>query len=137
MKSVPCETCGSMTDMLGTRRCDACYEVEKRLPAYLGNIKGRAFARNILIEHVGQRAKDEEAAREQRPAISFEPADLQAVAVVVEKLRLSFLFEGDISGASVMAEPHFLIALSLLEQAALNFKLASYHQAQANAGRRQ
>lgn len=39
----PCETCGDPTAMTGTRRCDRCYEVERRLPAYLETKGGLAF----------------------------------------------------------------------------------------------
>lgn len=135
MKSIPCETCGATTYMLGTKRCDGCYEVEKRLPAYLENIKGRAFARDILVKHVGSRAKDEEAAQR------FDHDNLQDDAKRVRELLGSLV--RDTSGAAVMATPHFFLALSLIEQCALNLELASYHQAQAqaqaqaNAGRRQ
>lgn len=65
---------------------------------------------------------------------SFEPDDLEKAAARVLELRSSILADGDMAGASVMAEPHFLMVMSLLEQASLNLKLASYHQAQAIAG---
>lgn len=28
---VPCELCGMVTPMLGTRRCDSCWELERRI----------------------------------------------------------------------------------------------------------
>lgn len=43
--TVPCETCGTPTPMLGTKRCTNCWEVEKRLLEYLRSINGRKFVR--------------------------------------------------------------------------------------------
>lgn len=67
--------------------------------------------------------------------MNFDPTNIEGMALCVDVVRLNILKEGDTSGAAVMAEPHFLIAMSLLEQAAHNFRLASYHQARANADR--
>ena len=44
---VVCETCGTETTSVGTRRCDTCYEVETRLKNYA--LYGGVFAvRNFL-----------------------------------------------------------------------------------------
>jgi hypothetical protein len=47
-----CETCGQQTPMLGTRRCDRCWELEGRLANYLANggAKAAAFVRAALAE---------------------------------------------------------------------------------------
>jgi hypothetical protein len=46
---VNCETCGLPTSMLGTKRCDACWEVEQRLPSYLNcSPLARAFVERLL-----------------------------------------------------------------------------------------
>ncbi len=47
---VPCGTCGRETSMTGTKRCDACWEVEHRLRDYLrvGGAKARAFVEAVL-----------------------------------------------------------------------------------------
>lgn len=42
-ETVPCETCGTPTHMTGTKRCDDCWEVERRLGEYLR--RGGANAR--------------------------------------------------------------------------------------------
>lgn len=61
-----------------------------------------------------------------KPAIDFsDPETVEEAAKRIEALRAELLGNGDLSGAGVMAEPHFLIAMSLLEQAAQNLKLAS------------
>ena len=41
--TVPCATCGTSTRMLGTQRCDNCYEVESRLVDYLRRGGTKAF----------------------------------------------------------------------------------------------
>ena len=46
MAPVPCETCGAPTLMDGTKRCDGCWEVERRLKAYL--IRGGERAREFI-----------------------------------------------------------------------------------------
>jgi hypothetical protein len=48
--------------MLGTKRCDRCYEVESRLPDYLRTQGGRAFVLRIL----NSRAQPGAGEREQR-----------------------------------------------------------------------
>ncbi len=119
--TIACEICAVPTEMLSTKRCDRCYEVEERLPGFLAYANGRAHVLQLF---------------DIKPT-TFDPTELDLAAIAVEKIRTAFIPpDGDTSGASIMAEPHFLIALSLLEQAAHNFKLAAYHQAQANAGRR-
>lgn len=48
--TVPCETCGTLTTMTGTKRCDGCWEVEHQLADYLqrGGKKARAFVEGAL-----------------------------------------------------------------------------------------
>jgi len=45
---VPCEICGQSTIYTGTKRCTNCWEVEHRLPEYLKNARGQAFARQHM-----------------------------------------------------------------------------------------
>ena len=71
-----------------------------------------------------------------KPVDVSDPVELEEAAKVVEQLRSDIRGEGDLSGSSVMAEPHFRMALANLETAAQNLKLASSHQAQANAAGR-
>jgi hypothetical protein len=52
MDTIACEICGVPTSMLGTKRCDACHEVEARLPAFLAHAKGRAHVRSLLEAHM-------------------------------------------------------------------------------------
>lgn len=40
---VPCETCGTETFMTGTKRCDRCWELERRLADYLAVGGANAF----------------------------------------------------------------------------------------------
>ena len=40
---IPCEVCGRPTLYMGTRRCNNCWEVERRLEDYLRTAKGREF----------------------------------------------------------------------------------------------
>ena len=42
-KTIPCQTCGTPTTMLGTKRCHNCWEVESRLATYLARGGHRAF----------------------------------------------------------------------------------------------
>lgn len=52
---VPCGTCGDPTDMLGTERCDRCWEAEKRLPDYLKvGPKAVAFVAGALSDHLSE-----------------------------------------------------------------------------------
>jgi len=49
--SVPCEICGRLTTMTGTKRCDACWELEQRIlaaPAIAAKILARVRARRKL-----------------------------------------------------------------------------------------
>jgi len=48
-ETVPCETCGKPTPYRGTKRCNNCWEVERRLPDYVKSSRGRAFARRIAL----------------------------------------------------------------------------------------
>jgi hypothetical protein len=45
VKHVDCKTCGCPTNMTGTKLCDGCWEVERRLVGYLrdGGDKARQF----------------------------------------------------------------------------------------------
>lgn len=45
---IRCETCGDHTPTTGTRRCDRCWEVESRLPAYVRTEKGKLFVCRVL-----------------------------------------------------------------------------------------
>ncbi len=47
-ETIPCETCGQPTPMLGTKRCDGCWEVEHRLGDYMKHPKGLDFVRGLL-----------------------------------------------------------------------------------------
>jgi hypothetical protein len=43
-ETVPCGICGTATPMLGTKRCDRCWELEKRIHA------NPELARKILAD---------------------------------------------------------------------------------------
>lgn len=49
-RTVPCKTCTTPTPMTGTKLCDACWEVERRLADYLreGGDKARKFVEDAL-----------------------------------------------------------------------------------------
>jgi hypothetical protein len=47
-ETVPCETCGRPTPYTGTKRCNNCYEVESRLPTYLGSPGGQEVLRKAI-----------------------------------------------------------------------------------------
>ena len=47
-ETVPCETCGTPTPFTGTRRCNNCWEVERRLPDYMKSPKGWDFVRQHI-----------------------------------------------------------------------------------------
>lgn len=47
-KTTKCKTCGTDTPMLGTKRCDACWEVEHRLEDYVKSTGGRIHMKEIL-----------------------------------------------------------------------------------------
>ena len=51
-ETVPCGTCGEPTSMLGTKRCDGCWEVEARLAGYLrvGGIVAALTLRRAIEE---------------------------------------------------------------------------------------
>jgi hypothetical protein len=65
--------------------------------------------------------------------VSFEPREMEAAANRIRDLRAVFLRDADTDNACVMSEEHFHLALASLEQAERFMKLASYHQARANA----
>lgn len=48
--TVPCETCGEATDMLATRRCNLCWQVESLLAAYAASKNGRQKLRWYGLE---------------------------------------------------------------------------------------
>jgi hypothetical protein len=52
-ETVACETCGEQTPMTGTKRCDRCWEVERRLKDYLerGSRKALLFVLDAIREH--------------------------------------------------------------------------------------
>jgi hypothetical protein len=54
----PCETCGTDTRMGGTRRCDACWEVEHRLRCYMRSDKAIEFVEKTLADAKARRAKE-------------------------------------------------------------------------------
>jgi hypothetical protein len=49
---IPCEICGKWTLYMGTRRCNNCWEVERRLDEYLRTTKGREFVVQKLTSAV-------------------------------------------------------------------------------------
>lgn len=57
-ETAPCETCGHPTPMLGTRRCDNCWEVERRLVAYLRSENARERMRRALAALEADDASD-------------------------------------------------------------------------------
>lgn len=46
--TIPCETCGKPTPYFGTKRCDNCWEVERRLDAYLVTPQALVFVRQFI-----------------------------------------------------------------------------------------
>lgn len=48
IETVPCKTCGTPTQYLGTKLCDNCFEVERRLEDYLKSQKGQEFVDGLL-----------------------------------------------------------------------------------------
>ena len=47
-ETVPCETCGTPTAFTGTRRCNHCWEVERRLPDFMKSLKAWDFVRQYI-----------------------------------------------------------------------------------------
>ena len=47
-ETIPCETCGTPTPFTGTRRCNNCWEVERRLPDYTKSPKAWDFMRQHI-----------------------------------------------------------------------------------------
>ena len=47
-ETIPCEACGTPTPFTGTRRCNNCWEVERRLPEYLKSPKAWDFVRQHI-----------------------------------------------------------------------------------------
>jgi len=46
---IPCETCGKPTNYLSTKRCNNCWEFERRFADYLNSERGLAFVANGLM----------------------------------------------------------------------------------------
>lgn len=46
--SCPCSTCGEPTTFTGTKKCNNCWEVERRLQDYLN--KGGVNAREFVVD---------------------------------------------------------------------------------------
>lgn len=61
-ETVPCDTCGNPTPMLGTKRCDGCREVEIRLSGYLrrGGPHAIEFVRKAIADHEREIATEAE-----------------------------------------------------------------------------
>lgn len=51
--AVTCETCGKLTDFYMTKRCDPCWEVERRLRDYLKLPNGQATVLKALEKATG------------------------------------------------------------------------------------
>jgi len=49
-ETISCKTCGKPTEMLGTKLCDGCWEVESRLSSYLTNQNAIDFVKAALDE---------------------------------------------------------------------------------------
>jgi hypothetical protein len=47
-ETIPCETCGTPTPFTGTKRCNNCWEVERRLPDYMKSPKAWDFVRQYI-----------------------------------------------------------------------------------------
>jgi len=47
-ENVPCETCGKPTRYTGTKRCDNCWEVERRLEGFMVTPRALAFVRKFI-----------------------------------------------------------------------------------------
>lgn len=45
---VPCQFCGALTPMTGTKRCDVCWEVTSRLGVFLKSAAGRQYVVEAL-----------------------------------------------------------------------------------------
>lgn len=46
--TVPCMFCGEPTAMTGTKKCDGCWEVARRLDEFVRTEAGRKFVRQVL-----------------------------------------------------------------------------------------
>jgi len=49
-ETVPCKLCGEPTIMLGTKKCDNCWEVISRLSTFLDSRKARDLTRKLLSQ---------------------------------------------------------------------------------------
>jgi hypothetical protein len=47
-ETVPCKFCGDPTPMLGTKLCDGCWEVSRRLEEFLRHPKAQRYALYLL-----------------------------------------------------------------------------------------
>lgn len=50
---VACETCGETTHYEGTKRCNNCWEVERRIESYLDTKGGLLFIKDLLCKRHG------------------------------------------------------------------------------------
>lgn len=53
--------------------------------------------------------------------------DLEKFAKLIEKLRITVLFEDDLSGLGPMSEQYVLLSLGALDQAERFMKIAHFH----------
>lgn len=58
-ETVPCRICGNQTPMTGTKLCDRCWELKKRIHA------DPAIAERILLEVFKDRTKNNESTSKQ------------------------------------------------------------------------
>jgi hypothetical protein len=49
LPTVPCDTCGEPTTFTGTKRCNNCWEVERRIQDYARSAKGKKFLLHTLV----------------------------------------------------------------------------------------
>lgn len=45
---VDCQICGEVTSMIGTKLCDNCWEITKRIDNFLESENGKKYIRNKL-----------------------------------------------------------------------------------------
>lgn len=48
-ETVPCKFCNTPTDMVGTKLCDPCWEVDSRLRRFLQSTEGRMHVIRELL----------------------------------------------------------------------------------------
>lgn len=62
---------------------------------------------------------------------SFTPEAMEQLSTDINTLRTTYLFATECDAAEAIAEQHYLLALSFLEQAQRHATLAQYHQTRA------